>query len=108
TLRFWVGGHNLNTTAYRWLNGNEVTEGWVDEQPDSNESGQCLLISYEGENKTSGLSVCSCNSVHGFICQLSKTPTSTTSTITGPPTADTSHGWCHSYPMLKFLIYIRL
>ncbi|CAL4086695.1 unnamed protein product, partial [Meganyctiphanes norvegica] len=77
---FWVGANNRNTTFYSWLNGNEVTDGWRNNHPDSNKTGRCVLISYEGENIKSGLSAWPCSTTghtRRFICQIAQTPTTT-------------------------------
>ncbi|CAL4161844.1 unnamed protein product, partial [Meganyctiphanes norvegica] len=91
--KFWVGANNRNT-PYSWLNGNEVTEGWRKNQPDSNKTGRCVLISYEGENSISGLSVRYCGTTghtNRFICQIAQSHTTATTTGTGTPTIATSH-----------------
>ncbi|CAL4122405.1 unnamed protein product, partial [Meganyctiphanes norvegica] len=63
--------------TYKWLNGDEVTAGWREDQPNTYKSWRCVAIMYYAWPGTddSGLEVHRCKDYRRLICQISNTPT---------------------------------
>ncbi|CAL4165579.1 unnamed protein product, partial [Meganyctiphanes norvegica] len=65
STRLWIGGKHYDN--WRWLNGDIITEGWAVDEPDGNQSTECVYFNYHGHGL---LYDNSCETKKKFICEI--------------------------------------